>query len=163
MPLQLATSVRRRTVSRRSSARTRCREWDLRAPNGIHAKLCGHGPRAEADAARRLPRMTFGEPSRELQPPRRHRVCDKAAGSAGGPKPGRASFSVKLGGGPEHLLCYLFADCATALSTSAAGKEGGLPKSAVFGENASISVGNVVSCAGSDRRVIISMASAQAS
>ena len=41
----------------------------LRAPNGSHAKLCGHGPRAEAEAARRLPRMTFVEPSRDLQPP----------------------------------------------------------------------------------------------
>jgi hypothetical protein len=38
-------------------------------PNGSHAKLCGRGPRAEAGAARRLPRMTFGEPSREMRPP----------------------------------------------------------------------------------------------
>jgi hypothetical protein len=37
-------------------------------PNGSHAKLCGQGPRAEADAARRLPRMMFVELSRELQP-----------------------------------------------------------------------------------------------
>jgi hypothetical protein len=36
--------------------------------NGSHAKLCGQGPRAEAEAARRLPRMTFAEPSGELQP-----------------------------------------------------------------------------------------------
>jgi hypothetical protein len=42
---------------------------DVRLPNGSHAKLCGQGPRAEAGAARRLPRMTFDEPSRELQPP----------------------------------------------------------------------------------------------
>jgi hypothetical protein len=28
----------------------------LRRPNGTHAKLCGQGPRAEAVAARRLPR-----------------------------------------------------------------------------------------------------------
>jgi hypothetical protein len=41
----------------------------IRPPNGSHAKLCGQGPRAEARAARRLPRMTFEEPSRELQPP----------------------------------------------------------------------------------------------
>ena len=34
---------------------------------------CAAVPRAEAEAARRLPRMTFGEPSRDLQPPsRRH-------------------------------------------------------------------------------------------
>ena len=45
----------------------------LRRPNGSHAKLCGQGPRAEAEAARRLPRMTFGEPSRDLQPPSRWR------------------------------------------------------------------------------------------
>jgi hypothetical protein len=38
-------------------------------PNVSHAKLCGRGPRAEPRAARRLPRMTFGEPSRDLQPP----------------------------------------------------------------------------------------------
>jgi hypothetical protein len=31
--------------------------------NGLHAKLCGRGPRAEAGAARRLPRITFAEPS----------------------------------------------------------------------------------------------------
>jgi len=30
---------------------------------------CAAGPRAEAGAARRLPRMTFAEPSRDLQPP----------------------------------------------------------------------------------------------
>jgi len=30
-------------------------------PNAPHAKLCGQGPRAEARAARRLPRMTFGD------------------------------------------------------------------------------------------------------
>jgi len=41
----------------------------LRAPNGCHAKLCGQGPRAEAGAARRLPRMTFQELSRDVQPP----------------------------------------------------------------------------------------------
>jgi hypothetical protein len=35
--------------------------------NGIHAKLCGQGPRAEAEAARRLPPMTFGEPNGDLQ------------------------------------------------------------------------------------------------
>jgi hypothetical protein len=39
-----------------------------RPPNGSHAKLCGQGPRAEAAAARRLPRMTFEESSDELQP-----------------------------------------------------------------------------------------------
>jgi hypothetical protein len=39
------------------------------ASNGSHAKLCGQGPRAEARAARRLPRTTFAEPSRDLQPP----------------------------------------------------------------------------------------------
>jgi hypothetical protein len=38
-------------------------------PNGTHAKLCGQGPRADGEAARRLPRMTFKEPNRELQPP----------------------------------------------------------------------------------------------
>ena len=41
----------------------------IRPANGSHAKLCGQGPRAEAGAARRLPRMTFREPSRDLQPP----------------------------------------------------------------------------------------------
>jgi hypothetical protein len=38
-------------------------------PNVSHAKLCGQGARVEVEAARRLPRMTFAEPSRELQPP----------------------------------------------------------------------------------------------
>ena len=37
--------------------------------NVSHAKLCGQGPRAGAEAARRLPRMTFEEPSRDLQAP----------------------------------------------------------------------------------------------
>src|SRR5687768_7694213 len=40
----------------------------FRAPNGSHAKLRGQGPRADASAARRLPRMTFDEPSCDLQP-----------------------------------------------------------------------------------------------
>jgi hypothetical protein len=43
----------------------RLRTRALRAPNGSHAKLCGQGPRAEAGAARRLPRMTFEEPRGE--------------------------------------------------------------------------------------------------
>jgi hypothetical protein len=37
--------------------------------NVPHAKLQRQGARAGARAARRLPRMTFEEPSRELQPP----------------------------------------------------------------------------------------------
>jgi hypothetical protein len=51
--------------------RWECASRDMSAcrPNGSHAKLRGQGPRAEAEAARRLPRMTFEEPSRELQPP----------------------------------------------------------------------------------------------
>jgi hypothetical protein len=38
----------------------------MRPANGSNDKLCGQGPLAEAEAARRLPRMTFVEPSREL-------------------------------------------------------------------------------------------------
>jgi len=65
-------------------------------PNGSHDKLCGRGPRAEAVAARRLPRP---------RPKRQTRFAtavtpsawDAAAGSAGGPKRGRTSFIVKLG------------------------------------------------------------------
>jgi hypothetical protein len=36
-------------------------------PNGPDAKLRDRGPRAEVRAARRLPPMTFAEPSGDLQ------------------------------------------------------------------------------------------------
>jgi hypothetical protein len=39
----------------------------IRAPNGTHAKLCGQGPRAEAAAACRLPRIPLGQ---------RHAICN---------------------------------------------------------------------------------------
>jgi hypothetical protein len=39
----------------------------LGPPNGPHVKLRGRGPRAEVGAARRLPPMTFVEPSGDLQ------------------------------------------------------------------------------------------------
>ena len=39
----------------------------VRQHNGSHAKLRGQGPRAEVRAARRLPTMTFEEPSGDLQ------------------------------------------------------------------------------------------------
>ena len=41
--------------------------------------------------------MTFEGPSRDLQPPGRHRAGEDVGSSAAGPKPGRTSFSVKLG------------------------------------------------------------------
>jgi len=41
--------------------------------------------------------MTFAESSGDLQPPRRRHAGDDAAGPAGGPKPGRDSFTPKLG------------------------------------------------------------------
>ena len=37
----------------------------------LRLKLCGRGPRAEADAVRRLPRSTPEEAKRDLQPPYR--------------------------------------------------------------------------------------------
>ena len=62
--------------------------------NGSDAMLHGQGPRAEASAARGAPACE----ARECAPRDAVRFLTFRAGSAGGPKPGRASFCGELGG-----------------------------------------------------------------
>ena len=61
------------------------------APNGLEVNPRGQGPRAEADAARRLPHV-----SRAVRAACRRPSTAERAGSAGGPKPGRAGFYLEL-------------------------------------------------------------------
>ena len=61
-------------------------------PNGPEVNPRGQGPRAEADAARRLPHV-----SRAVRAACRRPSTAERAGSAGGPKPGRAGFYLELG------------------------------------------------------------------
>ena len=63
----------------------------------LRVKLCGQGLRAEADAARRLPRSTPEEANRDLQPSCRHGSCELTRRFSAGPKPGRISFYAELG------------------------------------------------------------------
>jgi hypothetical protein len=65
---------------------------------------CAAGPacrsRSGASVAAHDGRRTESRPATGVTPPR----CDELGSSAAGPKPGRTSFSVKLGGGSRVLL-----------------------------------------------------------
>jgi len=70
-----------------------CRRENVGPANGLEVNPRGQGPRAEADAARRLPHV-----SRAVRAACRRPSTAERAGSAGGPKPGRAGFYLELGG-----------------------------------------------------------------
>ena len=69
----------------------RCEKHEpcLRAANGSHAKLCGRSPRAEAEAARRLPRTTLrrteSRTATDVTPPRLRRRRQLGCRAEAGP------------------------------------------------------------------------------
>ena len=69
----------------------------IRPANGTHAKLCGHGPRAEVAAARRLPRRFCVYTAAVCSRRDAAMLVFGRGASAPDRKPGRTSFSVKLG------------------------------------------------------------------